>query len=141
MSFKVLAEQASRLGFKVGNLAAETIKEHGPKAAAAAAAWTAQNPGLATCGTVGVVLVAAPGLVVAPVLSVVGFGAGGVGAGTLAAGIHGGIGNVAAGSTFAVAQSAGAAGAGLAVINGVVQGAGVAMTAGSGVAAWVKSKF
>ncbi|KIW90305.1 uncharacterized protein Z519_08949 [Cladophialophora bantiana CBS 173.52] len=124
---------------------AKAIANHGPKAAVMAVTWTAQNPGLAACGvvgTAGVVLVAAPSLVVVPVLSSIGFGASGVEAASAAAVIHGGIGNVVAGSPFAIAQSAGAAGSGLAAINGVAQAAGLALTAaGSGGIAWIMSKF
>ncbi|EXJ65599.1 uncharacterized protein A1O5_11126 [Cladophialophora psammophila CBS 110553] len=123
---------------------AKAIANHGPKAAVMAATWSVQNPGLAACGvvgTAGAVLIAAPSLVVVPVLSAIGFGAGGVKAASAAAVIHGGIGNVVAGSSFAMAQSAGAAGAGLATINGVAQAAGLAMTAGSGGIAWIMSKF
>lgn len=51
-----------------------------------------------------------------------------------------GIGNVAAGSGFAILQSAGAGGAGQAVVNGVVQGAGAAMTAAGVALAWMKGE-
>lgn len=51
--------------------------------------------------------------------------------GSAAAGIQAGIGNIAAGSAFAVFQSAGAGGAGLLIINGIVQGiAGVGFASG-----------
>ncbi|OAL34322.1 hypothetical protein AYO20_06375 [Fonsecaea nubica] len=143
MSAPALLREGSRLALTASKSTAKAITDHGPKAAAAAAAWTVQNPGLAACGavgTVGIILIAAPGVVVVPVLAELGFGAGGVVAGTTAATMQAGIGNVAAGSAFAVAQSAGAAGSGLAVINGVVQVAGFAMTAGSGGLAWIKSK-
>ncbi|OAG38890.1 hypothetical protein AYO21_06921 [Fonsecaea monophora] len=128
MSAPALVREGSQLALTASKSTAKAIRDHGPKAAAAAAAWTVQNPGLAACGavgTVGIILIAAPGVVVVPVLAELGFGAGGV---------------VAAGSAFAIAQSAGAAGSGLAIVNGVVQVAGFAMTAGSGGLAWIKSK-
>ncbi|ETI19288.1 hypothetical protein G647_09120 [Cladophialophora carrionii CBS 160.54] len=84
---------------------------------------------------------AAPALASVPILSAVGFAAGGVQAGTLAATIHGSIGNVVAGSGFAIAQSAGAGGAGLAVVNGAAQVCGGVITAGVGGVAWLKSKL
>lgn len=40
--------------------------------------------------------------------------------------MQGGIGNVTAGSAFAIAQSAAAGGYGVAAVNGVVQGLGIA---------------
>jgi hypothetical protein len=52
-----------------------------------------------------------------------------------AAAAHSSIGNVASGSLFAALQSAGAGGAGAAVVNGVVQGIGVGV---AGVSAGVK---
>lgn len=61
--------------------------------------------------------------------------------GSLAAGVQSSIGNVAAGSTFATLQSAGTGGAGLAAVNGVVQAAGVLMTAAGGFLARVGSKL
>lgn len=47
--------------------------------------------------------------------------------GSVAAGIHAVIGAVAAGSIFAILQSAGAGGAGLFIVNGFVQCAGIAL--------------
>lgn len=67
----------------------------------------------------------APGMLALPVLGLFGFGSGGVIGGSLAAGAQAGIGNVVLGSIFATLQSAGAGGAGVAVVNGVVQGAAV----------------
>ncbi|ENH64284.1 hypothetical protein FOC1_g10013554 [Fusarium oxysporum f. sp. cubense race 1] len=75
----------------------------------------------------GAAMVVAPVIVAGPALAVAGFGAGGIAAG------HG-IGSVVAGSAFATLQSAGAGGVGLAVVNGVVQAAGVVVSA-SGIAA------
>jgi hypothetical protein len=90
--------------------------------------------------------------VTGPLLAAGGFGAAGVGAGlqvpyhwiaevcwlirnlgTVAAAAQSGIGNVAAGSAFAIFQSAGAGGAGLAIVNGAVQGVGVAIAAAGGI--------
>lgn len=61
--------------------------------------------------------------------------------GSLATVIHASLGNVVAGTPFAIAQSAGAGGAGLAVVNGVVQGTGGVMAAGGAGVAWIKSKL
>ncbi|KAL9570631.1 hypothetical protein ACKAV7_004968 [Fusarium commune] len=73
----------------------------------------------------GAAMVVAPVIVAGPALAVAGFGVGGITAGSAAAGVHSGIGSVVAGSAFATLQSAGAGGVGLAVVNGVVQAAGV----------------
>jgi len=59
--------------------------------------------------------------------------------GSAAAGIQSGIGSVAAGSAFAILQSAGAGGAGLAVVNGVVQAAG-AIVGATGLATKIKGQ-
>lgn len=45
--------------------------------------------------------------------------------GSIAAGVQAGIGNVVAGSAFAILQSAGAGGAGAAIVGGAVQAAGI----------------
>ncbi|KAF5660531.1 hypothetical protein FCIRC_12126 [Fusarium circinatum] len=79
-------------------------------------------------------LIVAPGLVATPLLGALGFSAGGIAAGSAAAGIQSGIGSVVAGSPFSILQSAGAGGAGLAVVNGVVQASG-AVVGASGFAA------
>lgn len=126
-------------------------------------------------GTAGIVVLAAPGLVTAPILSGLGFTAGGIQAGmrcitgeertkmgrapqslftneafvnyiifilgSTAAAIHSGIRNIAAGSVMALAQSAGAGGSGLAIVNGVVQAGGATMTLGSGGLAWAKARL
>lgn len=60
--------------------------------------------------------------------------------GSAAAGVQAGIGNVIAGSLFATLQSAGAGGAGVAIVNGVVQGVGVAAAAAGAGAAIVQGK-
>ncbi|KAJ3051182.1 hypothetical protein HK097_007848 [Rhizophlyctis rosea] len=82
-------------------------------------------------GSIGLCAVA-PIIVVAcvpSVLAIAGFTAGGVAAGSVAAGAQAVIGNVVAGSAFAVLQSAGAGGAGLATVN-VVAGTGATIVAG-----------
>ncbi|KAG6113192.1 hypothetical protein E4U13_003965 [Claviceps humidiphila] len=71
------------------------------------------------------VLVAAPGLVAAPMLGVLGFGSLGPGAGTAAALIQSLIGNVARGSFFAMLQSAGMGGAGAMALNAIISGIGL----------------
>ncbi|EAW09046.1 uncharacterized protein ACLA_077930 [Aspergillus clavatus NRRL 1] len=108
------------------------------------ATWSYENPLLAACAVgvvTGVAVVAAPGLATAPVLSTLGFTASGVKAGSLAAAVHSTIGNAVAGSALAISQSAGAGGAGLAVINGAAQVGGAAMSIGSVGLAWAKSKL
>ncbi|KAF4952336.1 hypothetical protein FGADI_6826 [Fusarium gaditjirri] len=87
----------------------------------------------------GAAMIVAPVIVAGPALAIAGFGASGIVAGSAAAGIQSGIGSVVAGSAFAILQSAGAGGAGLAVVNGVVQAAGVVLS-GSGIAAKLKSQ-
>ncbi|KAF5567791.1 interferon-induced 6-16 [Fusarium phyllophilum] len=87
----------------------------------------------------GTALVVAPAIVVGPALIAAGFGVGGVAAGSAAAGIQSGIGSVVAGSAFATLQSAGAGGAGLAIVNGVAQGTG-AVVAATGLATKLKLK-
>jgi hypothetical protein len=61
--------------------------------------------------------------------------------GSVAATIHGSIGNVIAGSSMAIAQSAGAGGSGLVIVNGVAQLGGAAVTLGTAGFAWVKAKL
>ncbi|KAH8801371.1 hypothetical protein F5884DRAFT_862071 [Xylogone sp. PMI_703] len=103
--------------------------------------WIQEHPGLATWIAVNGAVIIAPGILWVPALGVVGFGPGGIGAGTWAAGIQSGIGNVAAGSVFATMQSAGAGGAGAAVLNTAVQAGGLLTTAGTGAWSWMRSKF
>ncbi|KAE9571038.1 hypothetical protein CGMCC3_g12970 [Colletotrichum fructicola] len=57
---------------------------------------------MAACGavSVGLAVVAAPGVVAAPALLATGFGGNGIVAASMAAGIHSAIGNVAASSVF-----------------------------------------
>ncbi|KAL2828670.1 hypothetical protein BDW59DRAFT_159469 [Aspergillus cavernicola] len=101
-------------------------------AAKQAAEWSTENPVLAA-SAVGVLV--APALTV-PALSAIGFGTLGVQAGlwSIAASMQSTIGNPVVGGVFATMQSAGAGGAGLAVVNGVVQ-AGVGAK-GMGTTAW-----
>lgn len=82
-------------------------------------------------------MVAAPGLVSAPLLGVAGFTPH-VGRDSLAAVVQSMIGNVAAGSAFALLQSAGAGGEGLAIVNAIVQGAGCGFAGITAVFAGVK---
>ncbi|QPH00569.1 hypothetical protein C2857_004319 [Epichloe festucae Fl1] len=72
----------------------------------------------------GLLVVAGPGIVAAPLLGASGFGSLGPIAGSAAACVQSGIGNVVAGSAFATLQSAGMGGAGAAVVNGVVSTVG-----------------
>ncbi|KAK1700908.1 hypothetical protein BDP55DRAFT_625174 [Colletotrichum godetiae] len=95
--------------------------------------WMRENPGTTTCyglSASSLAVLAAPALVAAPALGLAGFGSQGIVAGSAAAGIQAGIGNVVAPSLFATLQSAGAAGYGATVVNGVIQaGAGFSATA------------
>ncbi|KAK4196604.1 hypothetical protein QBC40DRAFT_268366 [Triangularia verruculosa] len=102
--------------------------------------WVAENPGKTAIIIGGIALVVAPGIVTSPVLRLIGFGERGVTAGSIAAFIHSCIGNVAAGSAFAIFQSAGAGGAGLAVVNGVVQGAGIIAVSGTVLVSFLEEK-
>ncbi|KAF5605335.1 interferon-induced 6-16 [Fusarium subglutinans] len=95
------------------------------------------SPAMMVTGTA---LIVAPAIVVGPALGALGFGVGGIAAGSAAAGIQSGIGSVVAGSPFAILQSAGAGGAGLAIVNGVVQASG-AIVGASGLAAKLKGKL
>ncbi|KAK3935436.1 hypothetical protein QBC46DRAFT_413049 [Diplogelasinospora grovesii] len=111
----------------------------GSAVAQQAANWARDHPvaAIATVGVAGgLTIVAAPMLVVAPVLGAFGFSSGGVVAGSIAAGIQSAIGNVAAGSGFATLTSAGMGGYGTVVAAGAAQGAGVATAVFSGVGAW-----
>ncbi|TLD24566.1 hypothetical protein E2P81_ATG11902 [Venturia nashicola] len=87
--------------------------------------WIIENPGKTAILIISGTTVVAPGFIAGSALELFGFGVGGVGSGTLAAGLHAVLGDVAAGSVFAVLQSAGAGGTGLAVVNGVVQAVAV----------------
>ncbi|KAF9767091.1 hypothetical protein IL306_000386 [Fusarium sp. DS 682] len=98
-----------------------------------------QNPGAPAAIAAGVAMITVPALVATPLLAAVGFGAGGIVAGSAAAGIQSGIGSVAAGSLFAVLQSAGAGGYGLAAVHGVVQAVGAVVGAG-GIGAFFRGR-
>ncbi|KAJ5417395.1 uncharacterized protein N7487_000945 [Penicillium crustosum] len=131
-------------GGKIVGTYGKPALEESAKLTAQAANWGARNPILATCavvGTTGVVVIAVPGLVTAPVLSSMGFTSGGIQAGSTAAAAHSWIGNFAAGSSMAIGQSAGTGGSGLVVVNGAAQLGGAAMTVGSASLAWVKAKL
>ncbi|KAJ5291277.1 hypothetical protein N7478_000528, partial [Penicillium angulare] len=137
-----------------------------------ATSWAAENPILATSvgiGTAGIVVMTAPGLVTAPMLSGLGFTAGGIQAGMRC--ITGEertkmgtapqslftneafvnyilfiLGSTAAAihsgiENIAAGSSAGAGGSGLAIVNGVVQAGGATMTLGSGGLAWAKARL
>ncbi|PWY84927.1 hypothetical protein BO70DRAFT_334971 [Aspergillus heteromorphus CBS 117.55] len=95
----------------------------------------------AVVATIGGVMLTAPGAVSGAVLPCLGFGAGGVQAGSIAAAIHTFIGKVAGGSLFAVFQSAGAGGAGIWIVNAVVQVAGAVFGVGVGVVGWARGWF
>jgi hypothetical protein len=95
--------------------------------------WATNNPKQAAAAGIavsGLAMVAAPGLVTVPLLNAMGFSSGGVVGGSVAAGVQSVIGNVAAGSAFAIGQSAGAGGAGLAIANMAVQVPGAAILGG-----------
>ncbi|KAL3434760.1 hypothetical protein BDV09DRAFT_195620 [Aspergillus tetrazonus] len=119
----------------------QPVLESLPGLAALAAEWAAKNPGAAVSTVAGIAVIATPDFVVAPTLSVLGFGPGGVQACSLAATAQSVVGNVAAGSTFATLQSAGAGGAGLAVIDGVVQAGGLAVGIGNVGLAWIRARL
>ncbi|CZR65941.1 uncharacterized protein PAC_15841 [Phialocephala subalpina] len=81
--------------------------------------WIQDHPGeMVVIASAGLIVVY-PGLVTTPTLWVLGFGSEGVGADTAAALVHSYIGDVAAGSVFATLQSAGAAGYGVVIVDGV----------------------
>ncbi|KAF7514609.1 hypothetical protein PCG10_005393, partial [Penicillium crustosum] len=68
-------------GGKIVGTYGKPALEESAKLTAQAANWGARNPILATCavvGTTGVVVIAVPGLVTAPVLSSMGFTSGGI---------------------------------------------------------------
>lgn len=145
-AWKYVSNFSQEAGKSIGNAAGNTKD------------WVVKHPGQ-TVGMVGCVAAAPVAIAVAPLaLGAVGFGSGGVVAGTLilalpslpsssvtqlelvrlicgtgsaAAAAQASIGNVVAGSTFAVLQSAGAGGAGLAVVNGVVGTAATAVAVGA----------
>ncbi|OBS18464.1 hypothetical protein FPOA_10191 [Fusarium poae] len=91
--------------------------------------YAKDNPGAAAAMGAAGILVAAPGVVVAPAAALAGFGANGIAAGSAAAGVHAGIGNVVGHSAFATLQSYGMAGYGVPIVHGIVQAAGVGLGA------------
>ncbi|KAF3073856.1 hypothetical protein CFAM422_004231 [Trichoderma lentiforme] len=110
-------------------------------------AW--ENP-LLTAATVvtgtGLLVVAAPAIVTAPLISLAGaagFTSGGIAATSAATTVHASIGNVAAGSIFATLQSAAAGGYGVGVLTGAAQTAGGAVAGAGGlggILAYLKKK-
>lgn len=100
--------------------------------------WAVANPGKTVALGAGAAFVAAPMVVAAPALAVFGFGANGVVAGSVAAGAQSGIGSVVAPSLFAMLQSAGAGGYGVATVSAAVQGLGGAVASSAGVMAFFK---
>ncbi|KAL4821615.1 hypothetical protein BDW67DRAFT_179457 [Aspergillus spinulosporus] len=135
--FKAALTEGTKIAVTYGQPALESSAS----LVALAAKWAAKNPGSAASTAAGFAVIAAPGLVVTPILSVLGFGPGGVQACSFAASAQSIIGNVAAGSTFATLQSAGAGGAGLAVIDGVAQAGALAVGIGNAGLAWVKGRL
>ncbi|KAJ5766647.1 uncharacterized protein N7511_004263 [Penicillium nucicola] len=136
--------QAGLEGGKLAVAYGKPALEQSVNVTAQAAGWIIQNPVLAAymvVGASGAVVVAAPGLATAPVLSSMGFTTSGIHAGSAAAAAHGLIGNIAAGSAMAIGQSAGAGGSGLVILNGAAQLGGAAMTLGSASLVWVKSRL
>ncbi|KAK0762512.1 hypothetical protein N5P37_005329, partial [Trichoderma harzianum] len=110
-------------------------------------AW--DNP-LLTAATVvtgtGLLVIAAPAIVTAPIISLAGaagFTSGGIAATSAATTVHASIGNVAAGSIFATLQSAAAGGYGVGVLTGAAQTAGGAVAGAGGlggILAYLKKK-
>ncbi|KAK1997462.1 hypothetical protein LX36DRAFT_657522 [Colletotrichum falcatum] len=119
----------------LGSMIAHTTSADALAAYQKAKDWVAENPGQAACYTVGaasLVVVASPALVSSPLLTVAGFGTKGVIGNSAAAAVQASIGNVVAPSVFSTLTSAGMAGYGAAIVNGVVQAGAGATAAGSG---------
>lgn len=94
--------------------------------------WITEHPGQTVFIIVAGIVFFAPFLITVPVLYTLGFRSSGVVAGSAAAALHSIIGPIAAGSIFALLQSAGTGGAGLAVINTLMStGAGVGLGLGA----------
>ncbi|KAI4170754.1 MAG: hypothetical protein LQ343_004716 [Gyalolechia ehrenbergii] len=108
--------------------------------AAALKTYTREHPYRTALHLSSMILLVAPGLLAGPVLGSVGFGAQGVVRGSAAAAHHAEIGNVVARSFFAVLQSAGAGGYGVAVVNGVVQVGAALMGMGSVIGRWLRGR-
>ncbi|KAH8729693.1 hypothetical protein BGZ61DRAFT_446844 [Ilyonectria robusta] len=99
--------------------------------------WVVANPFSCGGAVVGLLSMAAPGLVATPLLGAMGFGAEGIIASSYAATIQSAFGSIISPSLFATLQSAGAGGYGVAKVYSAIQVSG-AIT--SSVVAWVKSK-
>ncbi|KAL4750797.1 hypothetical protein BDW72DRAFT_109576 [Aspergillus terricola var. indicus] len=136
-----IIQAAYTKGLKIAVTYGQPVMESSAGLVVLAAEWAAKNPGSAASTAAGLAVIAAPGLVIAPMLSALGFGAGGVQACSLAASAQSVVGNIAAGSTFATLQSAGTGGAGLAVIDGVAQAGGLAVGVGNAGLAWVRARL
>ncbi|THV54494.1 hypothetical protein BGAL_0025g00140 [Botrytis galanthina] len=80
------------------------------------------HPFLIALGLLSIVVIIWPGIFTAPLLALLGFTISGLVSGSIASITQTILGNIAAGSVFAVLQSAGMAGSGLVIINGVVAG-------------------
>ncbi|EMR87764.1 hypothetical protein BcDW1_3554 [Botrytis cinerea BcDW1] len=87
------------------------------------------HPLLIALGLLSIIVIIWPGIVTAPFLALLGFMVLGPVAGSIASLTQSIFGNVAAGSVFAALQSAGMAGYGLVIINGVVIGIAVLVLA------------
>ncbi|KAL8282300.1 hypothetical protein RB600_005651, partial [Gaeumannomyces tritici] len=112
-----------------------------------AGAWIMANPKTSVAVGSGLTVVAAPVVVMAPVvgpiLGAVGFGSSGIIAGSFAATAQAAVGNVVGGSLLAGLTSAGMGGYGAAAMSGAVQAAGGATAAGAAIkkgAEWLWSK-
>ncbi|CAI6338399.1 unnamed protein product [Periconia digitata] len=99
--------------------------------------WVLQHPRETTAIVLAVIIGIVIVIATPHILSAVGFTVGGVAAGSVAASIQSGIGLVTAGSTFAILQSAGAGGTGLAVVYAIT----AVVTAAGAVVASLWSKF
>ncbi|TPX17941.1 uncharacterized protein E0L32_012004 [Thyridium curvatum] len=97
--------------------------------------WAYNHPYEVAALAAGLGITFAPGIATTPLLAAAGFGEGGVAAGSFAAGAQSLIGNVVGGSAFAVLQSAGAGGSGLATLQAVAGAVAGAVTAVGGATA------
>ncbi|KAF2663860.1 hypothetical protein BT63DRAFT_444318 [Microthyrium microscopicum] len=92
--------------------------------------WIMENPDVVAIGAAGLIIMIAPGLVSTPLLSLAGFTPLGIAAGSVAAAAQ--VPVTSSNSMFAILQSAGAGGDGLAIVNGAIQ-----VTAALGTAALI----
>ncbi|KAF1831573.1 hypothetical protein BDW02DRAFT_571907 [Decorospora gaudefroyi] len=144
-TWKHLDAFGQEAGKAIGPAAAETWKhmdkfghEHVGPAALRTKEWIKEHPG-ETAGIVACVVAAPVAIGVAgKVLRVAGFARSGVVAGSAAAAYQAGAGNIVAGSAFATLQSAGAGGAGAAVVNGIAAGTATAVAVAATVPGLVK---